>query len=159
MVEQVKNYQEERFEFLLRINGNIVCQRLFPIRGYNVKSNNSLELFNMANECVNIIKSDMESKTRDYLWKYYNPYEPQKLEEIDRRNIYEKIDNFQFEVRVDKKTIVKREFSGNPYPPKVRYQADIRDIVHEIIGTIRHYLQRDKYTFKYENIDIVDTII
>ena len=157
-MEAKPRVEEQRFEFLLHINGKIICQRYFHIKGFNEKSVNSFELHNMAFECVETIKRDMKNKTREYLWKYYQPYKERvevEGDDVNKRSIYEKIDNFQFEVRVDKKTIVKREFSGNPYPPKVRYQVDIKDIIHDIIDTVRYYLTLDKYIYKFEDSEAV----
>jgi hypothetical protein len=147
--------EEQRFEFLLRINGHIICQRYFHIKGYNEKALKSIELKDMVNNCVAIIEKDMDKKTREYIWKYYNPYVEQKEEDIERRNIFSKIDNFQFEVRIDKKTVIKEGFNGNYYPPKVRYQVDIKDIIHDIIGTIRYYLTRKEYQNFYGEENVI----
>lgn len=148
--------EEQRFEFLLYINGKIICQRYFHIKGYNEKALNSFELHSMAFECVQTIKKDLTDKTREYLWKYYQPYKERvEIEEVNKRSIYEKIDDFQFEVRVDKKSVIKRQFNGNPFPPKVRYQVDIKDIIHDIIDSVRYYLTKDKYTYKFEDSESV----
>ena len=110
----------------------------------------------MAFECVQTIKKDLTDKTREYLWKYYQPYKERvEIEEVNKRSIYEKIDDFQFEVRVDKKSVIKRQFNGNPFPPKVRYQVDIKDIIHDIIDSVRYYLTKDKYTYKFEDSESV----
>jgi hypothetical protein len=154
-MEVNKKIEEQRFEFLLYINGHIICQRYFHIKGFNEKSLKSFELHNMVFECVHILKNDMKEKTREYLWKYYQPYKEQVDTDIDRRDIYEKIDDFKFEVRVDKKPVIIRGFNGNQFPPKVRYQIDIKDIIHDIIGSIRHYLTLEKYTYNYVDSDCV----
>jgi hypothetical protein len=88
-------------------------------------------------------------KSLEYLWKYYNPYKPQTEEEIDRRNIYENEDFFDLEIRYDDKgyrrSIAKERFSGNVYPPKVRYSVDIRELIPKIISCIQEGLSREKY--------------
>jgi len=137
----------QRFEFLLKINGHIICQRYFNISGYNSKSMNSLELNTMSKECVKIIQNNLTKNTREQLWKYYNPYIEQVDSDISRRGIYEKIDNFEFEFKIDGKSVIRREFSGNPYPPKVRYAVDIKEIIYDIINSIRYHLTSDEYTY------------
>jgi len=154
-MEYNKKIEEQRFEFLLYINGHIICQRYFHIKGYNDECLSSFELHNMAFDCTKVIQDDLKLKSKDYLWKYFNPYKPQKEEDINRRGIYEKIDNFEFEVKIDKKTVIKRGFSGNLYPPKVRYQVDIKDIIYDVIGKIRYYLTLKDYTYNFEESDVV----
>lgn len=150
-----KKIEEQRFEFLLYINGNIICQRYFHIKGFNEESLGSFELHNMAAECANIVKKDLKLKTIDYLWKYYNPYKAQTDDEISKKGIYDKNDDFEFEVKIDKKTVIKRGFSGCPYPPKVRYQVDIKDIIYDVIARIRYYLTLKDYTYNFEESEAV----
>ena len=40
-------------------------------------------------------------------------------------------------------------FTGNDYPPKVRYDVDIRSIISQIIYTIQSGLTLKKYTREY----------
>lgn len=148
------NFEDQRFEFLLYINGNIICQRFFDIYGYNPNILKSMDLRWLSQACVEIIKDDLEDKTRDYLYKYFNPYVKQELEDIQRINIYDKDDTFQFEIRVDKKTVVKELFSGAHFPPKVRYQVDIKSIIPRIIYEIRSVFSQKKYVAKYGEIEL-----
>ena len=156
-MEVNRKFEEQRFEFLLYINGNIICQRNFNIHGFNEKSLNSFELNNMAFECVHILKKDMKEKTREYLWKYYQPYKEQQESDIDRRDIYEKNDDFKFEIRVDKKPVIIRWFNGNQFPPAVRYAIDIKSLIYDLIGSIRYHLTLDKYTYNYmDSVSVVE---
>lgn len=153
--EVINKVDEQRFEFLLYINDKIICQRFFNIWGYNEKAIGSFDLNNMSHDCVEIIKRSMKNKTLEYLWKYYDPYKEQEDSEISKRGIYEKIDDFQFEVRIDKKSVIKRQFNGNPYPPKVRYQVDIKDIIHDIISNVRYHLTKDEYVYNFKESESV----
>lgn len=150
-----KKMEEQRFEFLLRINGNIICQRYFHIKGFNEESLGSFELHNMAHDCVNVLKDDLKEKSIDYLWRYFDPYKLQTEDEINKKGIYDKNDNFELEVKIDKKMVIKRGFSGCPYPPKVRYQVDIKDIVYDIISKIRYYLTLKDYTYTFNESEVV----
>ena len=42
-MERTKNKYTDKFEFILRINDNIICQRYFNIRGYNNRAKESME--------------------------------------------------------------------------------------------------------------------
>lgn len=54
---------KERFQFLLWINDNIICQRYFKVNGYNSDSLVSEELFDTLEDCVQMIKDDLKSKS------------------------------------------------------------------------------------------------
>ena len=144
-----KVYNKERFEFLLYINGKIVCQRYFNIPNFNENSLKSLELKELAEDCVWLIEDDLKEKTKESLWFYFKEYEKQTEEEIDRRGISGKRDDFEFEIKVDDRSVIRSIFSGNYYPPKVRYAIDIRSLIPIIVGKIRSTLSERKYTRTY----------
>lgn len=54
---------KERFQFLLWINDNIICQRYFKVNGYNSDSLVSEELFHTLEDCVLMIQDDLKSKS------------------------------------------------------------------------------------------------
>jgi hypothetical protein len=148
-----KKIEEQRFEFLLYINDNIICQRYFNIRDYNEDSVKSLKLKELMDTLtgvsndilgeLGVIPNHLKNKTIDYLWNTYNPYYVQTEE--NSKNFSDKIDDFQFEIRVDKSVVAKSQFSGNLFPPKVRYAVDIKEIIPSIISEIRYYLSQKKY--------------
>lgn len=156
--------EQPRFEFSLLINNNLICQRLFDVKGYNHQVKESLELREMMRDIVGIntndlgamgiIPSFLKKKSLEYLWGYYDPYRPQKTEEILYKNVNEKIDNFQFEVKVDGEILAVATFSGNQFPPKVRYSVDIRELIPEIIQEIKYYLSKNSYTSEYSGINL-----
>jgi len=149
-----KKIQEERFEFVLYINDHIICQRYFNIRDYNEDSIMSLELKELMDNIVGmsngdwgelgIIPRQLKKKSVDYLWETYNPYFTQQDEII--KNIFDKLDDFQFEIKVDKLIVAKSGFSGNYFQPKVRYAVDVREIIPSIMHEIRFYLSQKNYT-------------
>lgn len=149
----VKKIEEQRFEFVLYINDHIICQRYFNIRDYNEDSNQSLEMKELIDNIagmnidnigtMGIIPTFLKAKAVDYLWINYNPYYIQPEE--GSKNIYEKLDNFQFEIKVDKISVVKTQFTGNFFPPKVRYDVNIKEIIPAIMAEIRHFLSQKKY--------------
>lgn len=68
---------KERFQFLLWINDNIICQRYFKIMGYNNDSIGSEELIETLEECVSMIKDDLHYKS--FLYQSIVNDEPIKL--------------------------------------------------------------------------------
>jgi len=155
-----KKIEEQRFEFVLYINGHIICQRYFSIKDYNEKSLNSLDLKQLMDNLVGMnngqfgsmgmIPAHLKAKAVDYLWKNYNPYYPKNDATV--KNNFEKEDMFDFEIKVDKMTVAQSTFSGNFFPPQVRYQVDIKEIIPFIISEIKNVLSQKKYTTKYVDV-------
>jgi hypothetical protein len=75
----------ERFQFIVTVNDNIICQRYFKIHNFNHASLNSKELFEVLDGykgrnqeiqeyfgdrygVVQLIQRDLESKSRLYMW-------------------------------------------------------------------------------------------
>lgn len=155
-----KKIEDQRFEFVLYINKNIICQRFFSIKDYNEKSSNSLELKKLMDTLVGmnngkfgnlgLIPSRLKTKAIEFLWKNYNPYSPKKQD--SPKNLFEKEDIFDFEIRVDKIVIAQSTFSGNFFPQQVRYQVDIKEIIPTIISEIKYSLSEKKYTTKYGDV-------
>jgi hypothetical protein len=151
--------EDLRFQFILYINDNIICQRYFNIFDFNEDSVNSFELNDlMKNICgmnngkhgsLGIIPRYLQRKSLTYLWDNYNPFST--YQEDTPKSIFDRIDNFQFEIKVDDKTIGKTEFSGNLFPPKIRYAVDVREIIPDIITEIRNHLSQTKYNFHSKN--------
>ena len=158
-----KKPEEQRFEFILFINNKIICQRYFLIKNFNETALKSIELKELMDSLVGMNNGDFGSmgiipkalkvKSIDYLWEKYNPY----ITQNDRsKSKIEKKDIFEFEIRVDKKTVAKSCFSGNVFPQSVRYRVDIKDIIPTIILKIREALSQKKYT--YTNQQLVNNL-
>ena len=148
-----KKIEEQRFEFILYINDHIICQRYFNIRDYNEEAIHSFEMKELMDNIagmhngawgqLGIIPNHLKKKSVDYLWGNYNPYDIKPEE--GAKNIFEKVDNFQFEIKVDKESVGKIQFSGNYFQPKVRYAVDIKEIIPSIMAEIRHFLSQKNY--------------
>lgn len=74
--------KKERFEFVLTINGNIVCQRYFRINGFNNESLRSFELVETIDKCVSLIDRDLKAKSHIY----HECAAPQVFDTIDDMN-------------------------------------------------------------------------
>jgi len=144
----------KKFEFVLYINGNIICQRYFTVKDYNKKSLRSMDLMWCIESIAKMIKSDLKEKSEDFLWKQFNPYREQNLEDIIREDIYENEDMFDFEIRVDDRVVAKTNFSGNIYPQRVRYSVDIRKMIPSIISEIQNTFSEENLTVEYCGIEL-----
>lgn len=144
----------KKFEFVLYINENIICQRYFSVKDFNPSSIKSIEAKECVDRCVSIIQEDLKTKTFDYLEKSYNPWKEQLPEEIVSENIYENEDVFDFEIKVDDKIVAKRRFTGNVYPQRVRYSVDIRKMIPSLIREIQETFSEEKFTVEYCGISL-----
>jgi len=145
----------KKCEFILYINKNIICQRYFNVKRFNNKSVKSLDIYYCVNDVVDIIEKDLEKKSNDFLWRGYNPYVKQEVDQISKENIYENEDIFDFEIRVDDRVIVAKQFTGNKYQQRVRYSVDIRKIIPSIINRISETLSEENLTVEYGPINLV----
>ena len=136
----------KKFEFMLKINGNIICQRYFTVRNFNPKSVQSLDMLYCVSDCVSMIQERMKEKAVDYIWGQFNPYEIQTLEQINRTPIFEKEDIFDFEIRIDERVVAAKRFTGNVYPQRIRYSVDIRDLIPSIIASIQETLSQEYFS-------------
>ena len=148
-----KKIEEQRFEFVLYINNHIICQRYFGIRNFNEDSIQSYEMKELMDTIcgmnngemgnMGIIPNYLKRKSQDLIWNMYNPYVV--MTDFPVKNNFDKNDEFQFEIKVDKKTVAKTAFSGSYFPPKVKYAVDIKEIIPSIMAEIREYLSRENY--------------
>jgi hypothetical protein len=149
-------FSNQKFEFLLKINNNIICQRYFSIDNYNYKALKSSELKDLMDRLCGmnngnfgscgIIPKYLKDKSVDYLWDRYDPYSEIRCEdESIERNVFKNEDTFTFEIKVDKNIVGKSTFSGNYFPTMVRYQVNIKPIISNIIEEISESFSRRDY--------------
>lgn len=147
---------KERFQFILSLGENIICQRYFRINGFNPESVESYELKETIDKIVELIKRDLESKSRVY--QYYTANMPMKLtgfgntyeetrekameatyfvypEEIvdtyadnERPQPYEF--TFKFSFLMDNNIVYEKIWDGGDYPRYVRNSVDLTNSDH-----------------------------
>ena len=142
----------KKFEFILSINGNIICQRYFSVKNFNPKVLRSVDLTECVEECVRLIQKDLKNKTYEYMYNSYNPYRKQLQEDIMVENIYDNEDVFDFEIKMDERTIIKKRFTGNVYPQRVRYSVDVRKLIPSIIKEIQETFYLQIFDVEYSGI-------
>ena len=80
---------KSKFQLLIWVNDNVICQRYFKINGFNEESIYTKEFTNCMNGIVQSIQEDLESKSRIFMW-YTNLKEPLKLTGFATDNEVEK---------------------------------------------------------------------
>ncbi len=155
-----KSYQSYPYEFLFMINGNPIVGRNFPIKNFNRESLSSLDLKDVIDDVVDVIKLHFKNNTYEYLYKYYSYFtENNNNEEYEVRDIYENEDFFTFQIKVNNRVIAEKIFTGNDFPPKVRYDVDIRKIIPKMIEIIQIGLSQKNYTKNYGDYDLTKIFI
>ena len=144
----------KKCEFILYINKNIICQRYFNVKRFNKKSINSIEMCYCVTDVVDLINVDLKKKSKDYLWRSYNPYKTQTQEEIVREDIFENEDIFDLEIKVDDRVVATRQFTGNLYQQRIRYSVDIRKMIPKIISIITETLSNENINVEYSSINL-----
>lgn len=142
-----KKYKTHPYEFLFLINGNPIVGRNFPINNFNRESLKSYELKETIDDTVRLIQNMFKNKTYDYMDRYYNYLVATTAEEdTNPVDIYENEDFFTLQIKVRGRVVCEKIFSGNDYPPNVRYDVDIRKIIPKIIDYLQQGLSRKNYT-------------
>ena len=145
----------KKFEFVLYINNNIICQRYFSIKNFNREVLHSLDMKWCVEDCVGLIEKDLKDKSFDYLYKQHNPYKPQTQEEVDAtRKQTEKVDTYHFEIKVDDRVVGQKSFTGNVYPQRVRYSVDVRSLIPGIISNIQEVFSQENFTVEYNGLEL-----
>lgn len=144
----------KKCEFILYINKNIICQRYFNVKGFNKKSISSFEMYECITDVVDLINRDLKKKSKDYLWRSYNPYKEQKQEDIIREDVFENEDIFDLEIKVDDRVVATKQFTGNFYQQRIRYSVDIRKMIPKIISIITETLSRENLNVEYGSIKL-----
>ena len=61
----------KKFEFVLYINGHIICQRYFSVKYFGKEVLKSMDMKWLLDECVGIVQDDLKEKSVDYLYKQF----------------------------------------------------------------------------------------
>jgi len=142
----MQNQDITKFEFLLKLENNIVIQRFFNVNHHNPASKTSMDLFECVSDICEEIASDLKSKTLDMMSLHDDFVSPeQRKEEI----INYKEENFILEIKQGDRVFICRIFPAHIYHPKVRYAVDIRPKVRKILGDLTSVLSQRELTKNY----------
>jgi hypothetical protein len=119
---QAKEYQEQRFEFALYVNDNLITKRYFKINNYIEGSMQTLNFKEVFDGLVHKIDNDLKSKSRVYTWYYFNADDI--LDEFKEPLLKPWECTFRFEVLDNKKLVMSRIWDGYAYPKAIRDKVD-----------------------------------
>ena len=137
--------ENQKFEFILKLNDNIVCQRYFSVKNYVNDSEKSLDLYECVSYVCEDIKEDLKSNTINVLSEYHND---------EMSNITENEGNFTITVKKENRNIIERTFPANVYPPRVRYSVDIRPKISRYLREITDILSDKNNDRQYLNYEL-----
>lgn len=160
---------KERFQIVVKINDNIVCQRYFRINGFVSESMFSFDLKDTLDYVVSRIKSDLESKSRIYLWcttgdkvkltgfrkgepSTYMDYGDFKSDpKFDESDVKPWDHVMKFSFIVDDKPVYEYAWDATVYPKFVRSRIDLSNGIGNIdidegnIGYAQYLMRRMCY--------------
>ena len=155
-----RDFKEERFEFTIYVNDNIICKRNFRIFNYIEHSMNTFEFKEKLDEIVHLIDEDLKSKSRVYTWYYFNPQAPEDNEEMISPLIEPWVCTFKIVISDGKKDVITKIWDGYAYPKYIRDKVDLGNKNVKIMdkdGRTRIYdkesffkSNEDRLSFEYE---------
>jgi len=123
--------EQHPFEFVLKINGNIICQRFFPIYNFNEDVIDSLEMKELLDRIVGmnnlsgweigIIPDFLKKRSSEYL----QFFEDNQHLPYNNINIWANKDTYTFEIKINGEVVGVSQFEGNTFPPKIRYGVNL----------------------------------
>ena len=146
-------YKEERFEFALYVNNNIICKRNFRINDFIEGSMNSVEFKEKIDSIVRMIDNDLKSKSRIYMWYNFNPMEPDAAEELNSPLIEPWECTFKFEVSDKHNVVISKIWDGYAYPKAIREKVDISNKTVKIVSKDGRVYSYDKESYFKSNED------
>lgn len=141
------NIQEQnKFEFLLTLDNNIICQRFFNVKDYNPESRRSMDLHYLVEEICEEIGYDLKIKSSNYLVENQSYI-------LNNTNVEEPATNetqyFLLQIKQADEVFIERIFLASVYHPKVRYAVDIRPKLRKILADLTEVMSRDELEKTY----------
>lgn len=145
------NQDATKFEFLLTLGKNIVCQRFFNVRDHNSQSRRSMDLHEYVKDICEEISYDLKSKTLDYLSEnqdYFYGLKTAEPAENDEKEY------FLLVLKLGEDVFIQRMFPSNIYHPKVRYTVDIRPSLKRYLSDLTAILSSEELETTYLNYQL-----
>ncbi len=148
----MSNQQEiTKFEFLLTLDGNIVCQRFFNVKNHYPQARKSMDLHYYVKNISEEISEDLKIKTSDYLCENQNYFLNLESVEDSEEN---KKEEFLIEIKLNEDVFISRIFPAYYYHPKVRYTVDIRPKLKRILSDLTDILSSKNLETTYLNYEL-----
>jgi hypothetical protein len=147
----MSNQDLTKFEFLLTLEKNIICQRFFNVKEHNPKSRRSLDLHDYVKYICEEIAYDLKSKTLDYLNENRDYF--YGLEGVESSDENDK-ESFLLEIKMGDEVFIQRMFPSNIFHPKVRYTVDIRPNLKRYLSDLTDILSSRQLETTYLNYQL-----
>ena len=135
-----------KFEFLLTIEGNIICQRFFNVKDHVPQSRRSMDLHYYLKNICEEISEDLKIKSSNYLCENQNfILNSESVED----SVEEEKEHFLLEVKLGDDVFIQRIFPAYYYHPKVRYTVDVRPKLKRILSDLTDILSSEDLELTY----------
>jgi hypothetical protein len=145
-----RDYQNQdnitKFEFLLSLEGHIVCQRFFNVRDHVDQARCSMDLHYYIKNICEDISHDLKIKSSNYLCENQNYI--LNMESVESDETKEK-EHFLMEIKLGDDVFIQRIFPAYYYHPKVRYTVDIRPKLKTILSDLTDILSTEELETNY----------
>ena len=145
-----RDYQNQdnitKFEFLLSLEGHIVCQRFFNVRDHVEQARRSMDLHYYIKNISEDFMEDLKIKISNYLCENQNYI--LNLEAVDDTAILEK-EHFLLEIKLGEDVFIQRQFPAYLYHPKARYTVDIRPRLKRLLSDLTDILSSEELETSY----------
>ena len=135
-----------KFEFLLTLEGNIVCQRYFNVRDHIEQARRSLDLHYYVKNICEEIQEDLKIKSSNYLCENQNFILNSEVVE-DKANVEK--EHFLLEIKLGEDVFISRIFPAYLYHPKARYTVDIRPYLKSYLSNLTDILSSEELETTY----------
>jgi len=145
-----RDYQNQdnitKFEFLLSLEGHIVCQRFFNVKDHVDQARRSMDLhYYVKNICEDFME-DLKIKSSNYLCENQNYILHSEV--VDESAISEK-EHFLMEIKLGEDVFIQRLYPAYLYHPKARYTVDIRPRLKRILSDLTDILSSEELETSY----------
>ena len=144
----MNNQEPIKFEFLLTLEKNIICQRFFNVRNYNPEARRSLDIHYCVKEICEEIFQDLKTKTLDYL--HENQEYILGLDDVESTEISEK-EFLLLSIKMGEEVFIQRVIPAYFFHPKVRYTVDIRPNLKRYLSELTEILSSEEVETEYLN--------
>lgn len=128
-----------KFEFLLTLNENIICQRYFNVKNHNPLSKRSMDLHYCVKKICYELSEDLKIKSSDYLCE--NQTFILQSENVEE-NVINENEYFLLKIKQEDDVFISRIIPAWVYHPKVRYTVDIRPKLKDILSGLTDVLSQ-----------------
>lgn len=151
--KEPREFKEERFDFELYVNDNLICKRNFKINNFIFNSMQSLDFKDAVDEIVYMLDCEMKSKSRIYMWYNYMPDEPES--EFNEDLLEPWACTFKLVILDKKRPVITKIWDGYGYPRAIRQMVDFTNKIVKFTSKSGKTYVFDKDTYFAERGDML----